>query len=93
MSVLDGTNIGEGMKMSDTFDSTFDLFFDDTPRYECNECGSTENLIPLGSATAGAQLWICPACEEKRQAALQERIARQAQLVAEWAARDEWEES
>jgi len=70
----------------------FDRFFDDTPRFTCANCGSKENLSPLGSATGGAQLYICPNCKAKRDAESQKRIDIAHQQRCESERRDRWED-
>lgn len=71
--------------------SFFDAFFDDTVRHECYECHATDDLVPVGSCTGGAQLYLCAKCKVKRDADRKEHEARQATKVAAGVARDEWE--
>ena len=73
--------------------SLFDAFFDDTPRKECYECNATEDLVPVGSCTGGAQLYLCTTCKAKRDADRKAHEEQEAARVAEWVARDEWEEA
>lgn len=72
--------------------SLFDAFFDDTSRKECCECHTSDDLVPVGSCTGGAQLYLCTKCKAKRDAGREEHEAQQAAKVTAEAARDEWEE-
>jgi hypothetical protein len=78
--------------MSDTLNDTFSRWFDDTPNGTCEYCNETENLSPLGSATAGAQMWICPTHKAEKEAADRERTQKAQDDLAQMIAMNDWEE-
>ena len=70
------------MKMTDTLNDTFSSFFDDTPNTTCEFCDATENLAPVGSATGGAQMWICPVHKVEMVKADHEQIQKEQDEIA-----------
>ena len=80
------------MKMTDTLNDTFSFFFNDTPNDTCEFCDATENLTLLGSATGGAQMWICPIHWTEMEKADREQIQKEHDHIARIVAMDEWEE-
>ena len=79
----------------DNLESTFSLFFesDDKPEPKaCTDCGSEDDLTVFYTKESGNVVWICKSCKAKQDAAREKHEAQQAAKIAEWAARDEWEE-
>jgi transposase-like protein len=72
--------------------SFFDDFFNNTPEHKCNECGSTENLVPLGGTSGGAQLYICQSCKASRDNEIAQRRADTQAAVRRSADYDRFEE-
>jgi acyl-coenzyme A thioesterase PaaI-like protein len=74
--------------------SFFSKFFDDERLRACCECdNSEERLQPLGSATGGAQLWICDSCLAARTSRNVERALRNREARQQSEELDYWEES
>ena len=78
--------------MSDTLGSTFSSFFDDSDNDTCIDCDATENLEPFGSATGGAQMWICPIHKAEKEKEDRKQVLRMQDEIARMVAMDEWEE-
>ena len=75
-------------------DRFFDDFFSAPDTSKCRDCGATDTTdrIILYTTDEGDPVWVCPSCRAQRDQESHARAERAAQQVAEWQARDNWEE-
>lgn len=75
-----------------TLNDTLGSFFGDEASDECTHCETDKNLVPFGSATAGAQTWICKACKARHDVEQREREQESQAEIDRWVEMDRWEE-
>ena len=77
----------------DTLQDTFNKYFADEPDSEtCVDCGGSDNLSVLYIGLSRT-VRICKPCDDRRRQASKELADAESAQIAEWAARDEWEEA